>query len=133
MGLIYLDSCVLIYAIESHPQWADGVRKRLASASAEQLAVSDLVRMECLVRPIRDADLVLQRRYEAGIDELVQLPLPQAVFVQAAHVRARFGLKPPDALHLACAQHHGCDELWTNDERLTRAGHGMVRNVLSQA
>jgi predicted nucleic acid-binding protein len=48
-------------------------------------------------------------------------------------VRARFGLKPPDALHLACAQHHGCDELWTNDERLTRAGHGMVRNVLSQA
>jgi predicted nucleic acid-binding protein len=46
-------------------------------------------------------------------------------------VRCRFGLKIPDALYLACAQHHRCDALWTNDDRLTRVSNGMARNVLA--
>ncbi|MBC7648600.1 MAG: type II toxin-antitoxin system VapC family toxin, partial [Vitreoscilla sp.] len=53
------------------------------------------------------------------------------IFLQAAMLRARFGLKTPDALHLACAQHHGCTALWTNDERLAQAGHGLARSVLT--
>lgn len=51
--------------------------------------------------------------------------------VQAAHLRAHFGLKTPDALHLAAAQHHRCQALWTNDERLSKAGHGLAVNVLA--
>jgi predicted nucleic acid-binding protein len=39
-------------------------------------------------------------------------------------------LRTPDGLHLACAQHHRCAELWTNDDRLTRASHGLASNVL---
>ncbi|MBK9656698.1 MAG: PIN domain-containing protein [Rhodanobacteraceae bacterium] len=52
------------------------------------------------------------------------------MFDLGAHLRARFALKPPDALHLACAQFHGCDELWTNDARLAQAAHGLARNVI---
>jgi predicted nucleic acid-binding protein len=52
------------------------------------------------------------------------------MYLQAAQLRARFGLKTPDALHLACAQHHGCDALWTNDGRLAQASHGLAQNIL---
>jgi len=87
--------------------------------------------MECLVAPIRRGDFALQRQYEGWFDRFVQLEMPAAVFSQATLLRARFGLKTPDALHLACAQHHGCEALWTNDDRLARAGHGLVCNVLA--
>ena len=47
--------------------------------------------------------------------------MTDAVFELAATLRARHDLKTPDALHLAAAIHHGCDELWTNDHRFDRA------------
>ena len=130
MGLIYLDACLLIYAIEEHPLWADKVRAAFESAEDARFAISPLIKLECLVKPLKTGDVALQRRYEAGLNQLVQLPMPETIFLQAAMLRARFGLKTPDALHLACAQHHGCTALWTNNDRLEQAGHGLVRNVL---
>ncbi len=130
MGLIYLDSCLLIYAIENHPVWFTPVRDALARQPEQQFAISPLVKVECLVKPIRQGDLALQQRYQAGMTQFAQLALTEAVFLQAAQLRARFNLKTPDALHLACAQHHGCTALWTNDDRLAQAAHGLARNVL---
>ncbi len=130
MGLIYLDACLLIYAIEDHPVWARDVRSALKSEPDARFAVSPLIKMECLVKPLKTGDLAMQRRYEAGLNEFVQLPMTEAIFLQAAVLRARFGMKTPDALHLACAQHHGCTALWTNDDRLAQAGHGLARNIL---
>lgn len=130
MGLIYLDACLLIYAIEEHPLWAGNVRNAIKNEPDARFAVSPLIKMECLVKPLRTGDIAMQRRYEAGLNEFVQLPMIETIFLQAAMLRARFGLKTPDALHLACAQHHGCTALWTNDDRLAQAGHGLVRNVL---
>lgn len=131
MGLIYLDACLLIYAIENHPDWAATVRSAMACEPAESFAISPLVKMECMVKPLKTGNLALQGRYEAGLNQLVQLAMPEPVFLQAAQLRARFGLKTPDALHLACAQHHGCAALWTNDARLAQAGHGLARNALT--
>ena len=130
MGLIYLDACLLIYAFENHPLHGTLVRQRLASAAAEALAISPLVQLECLVGPIKTGNLVLQHYYEEGLRRLVNLPLPEAVFLQAARARAQFGLKTPDAIHLAAAQHHRCAALWTNDDRLAQAGHGLAVNIL---
>jgi uncharacterized protein len=130
MGLIYLDACLLIYAIEDHPVWANGVRAALRNEPDARFAISPLIKMECLVKPLKTADIAMQRRYEAGLNEFVQLPMSETIFLQAAMLRARFGLKTPDALHLACAQHHGCTALWTNDDRLAQAGHGLALNIL---
>lgn len=105
-------------------------QRALASESGERFAVSPLIKMECLVKPFKSGDMGLQHRCASGLSEFIQLPLPKAVFLQAAQLRARFGLKTPDALHLACAQHHGCAALWTNDDRLAQAGHGLTRNIL---
>lgn len=130
MGLIYLDSCLLIYAIEDHPAFGGKVLAALTREPPGRFATSPLAAMECLVKPMRTADLVLQRRYEDALAQLEQLPLAAEVYRHAAQLRARFALKTPDALHLACAQFHGCDALWTNDERLAAAGHGLARNIL---
>jgi uncharacterized protein len=56
--------------------------------------------------------------------------MPEPVYLQAAQLRAHFNLRTPDALHLSCAQHHRCEALWTNDDRLNQASHGLARNIL---
>lgn len=130
MGLIYLDSCLLIYAHEQHPVFGPAVLTAMAQEAPERFAISALSKMECLIKPMRTANLVLQRHYEKGFIAYHLLAMSETVFLLAAQLRARFGLKTPDALHLACAQHHGCDALWTNDDRLAQAGHGLARNAL---
>lgn len=130
MGLIYLDSCLLIYAYEQHPVFGQAVLDTMAREGPERFAISPMTKMECLVKPMRTANLVLQQHYERGFGAFHLLAMSENVFLLAAQLRAHFGLKPPDALHLACAQHHGCAELWTNDDRLAQAGHGLARNVL---
>ncbi|WP_158080862.1 type II toxin-antitoxin system VapC family toxin [Pelomonas sp. KK5] len=130
--MIYLDSCLLIYAIERHPLFGEPTLAAMLAMPAGQLALSPLVKTECLVRPIRDADAGLRRQYERAFSGFRLLELSDAVCVQAAELRAHFGLKTPDALHLACALHHGCTALWTNDDRLARASHGLALNVLAR-
>ena len=130
MGLIYVDTCLLIYLTESHPQWGARVATAIARAGGHLFCLSPLTKCECLVGPMRSGDMALQMRYEALFKEFSTIDMPESVYLMAAGLRARFGLKTPDALHLACAQHHGCDALWTNDERLTQAGDGLARNIL---
>lgn len=130
MGLIYLDACILIYLVERHPEFGARVEHALAASDA-RLAISPLVKLECLVQPMRNGDLLRQRHFEAALAELQLLPMPESVYFAAAQLRARFNLRTPDALHLACAQVHGCDALWTNDDRLVAASHGLAVNVLS--
>ena len=131
MGLIYLDACLAIYLVEQHPEWARPLERAMASQSgAASFAISPLVKCECLVGPIRRADPGLKQDYVEFFEHLLSLSIPEPVYLQAAELRARFGLRTPDALHLACAQHHRCEALWTNDDRLTRASHGLARNVI---
>lgn len=130
MGLIYLDACLLIYLIERHPLWGNEVAALIDRCDQANFAISPLVKCECLVGPLKRGDPVLHRAYLALFGHLVSLAMPEQVYVDAAGLRARFGLRTPDALHLACAQHHGCTALWTNDDRLARASHGLARNIL---
>ena len=131
MGLIYLDSCLLIYTMERDSVFSAPALAAIGADAEKRFAISPLIKLECLVKPFKNGDIALQHRYEAAFNHLVLLPMLDAIYVQAAQLRARFGLKTPDALHLACAQHHGCESLWTNDERLAQAGRGLVRNILT--
>lgn len=130
MGLIYLDACLLIYLAERHARWGGPVAKAIGGADEAHFAISPLVKCECLVGPIARGDPVLERAYTELFEVFVSLAMPEPVYLQAAHLRARFSLKTPDALHLACAQHHRCAALWTNDNRLAQASHGLAHNVL---
>jgi len=131
VGLIYLDACLVIYLVEPHPVWAGVLLRMMERADPVAFAISPLVKCECLVGPIKRADTLLRRDYVEFFDQYVSLPIPETAYLRAAELRARFGLRTPDALHLACALQHRCDALWTNDDRLARASHGLARNVLS--
>ncbi|MCC5872574.1 MAG: type II toxin-antitoxin system VapC family toxin [Gammaproteobacteria bacterium] len=129
MGLIYLDSCRLIYLVESDPFRAPQVRQAMSEYRDGSFAVSALVRLECLVHPLRTGDARLARRYKGALERLHWLTIPDEVYDLAAELRARHGLKTPDALHLACARHHACEALWTNDDRLATAAPSLARAI----
>ena len=131
MGLIYLDACLLIYLIERHARLGAPVADALVRAEDARFCISPLVKCECLVGPIKRGDPVLERAYTELFEVFVSLAMPEPVYLQAAQLRARFSLRTPDALHLACAQYHRCEALWTNDNRLAQASHGLARNVLN--
>jgi len=127
--LIYLDSCLLIYAIEQDSVFGEKVTNAIDAHSTSEFAISPLVKLECLVKPLESGNSALKQYYEAAFSTLITLPMPEDVFLDAAYLRARFTLKTPDALHLSCAQLHRCDSMWTNDNRLVKAGHGLVSNI----
>ncbi|HVH81784.1 MAG TPA: type II toxin-antitoxin system VapC family toxin [Stellaceae bacterium] len=130
--MIYLDSCLVIYLAERHSSWADRVAGAMSSADATQFGISPLVKCECLVGPIKRGDEVLREAYIQLFEQFVPLVMPDAVYLRAAELRGRFGLRTPDALHLACAQHHRCDALWTSDDRLSRVSLGLAIDVITR-
>jgi predicted nucleic acid-binding protein len=129
MGLIYIDSCLVIYLAEDRSR-QDFIAHAMEREASAVFALSPLVKLECLVEPHKQGDLALERFYLELFDRFVTLEMTETVFLQGARLRAQFGLRTPDALHLACALHHRCESLWTNDNRLARASLGFVRNVL---
>ncbi len=65
MGLIYLDSCICVYAIESASRFHGNVIKALARHPEAQFAVSHLVMAECLVGPLKSGNSFVVQDYEA--------------------------------------------------------------------
>ena len=124
--MIYLDSCVVIYAVEDASPRGARVRQRLADLADEVAAITPLVMLECLVGPLRDDDLAMADHYRRAFEQFQMLDIGAPDYLRAAELRARQGLRTPDAIHLAVAQLSGCRELWTNDSRLTTASHGLA-------
>lgn len=87
--------------------------------------------MEVIVKPLRKSASALVSDYEDSLAAQHWLAIDDSIFDRALQLRARHGLKTPDALHLATALHHGCVEIWTNDERLNKAAGSMAVNVLA--
>jgi predicted nucleic acid-binding protein len=121
MARIYLDSAPVIYMVQQVVPFWTAVRTRL-SASGTLSVSSDLTRMECLVLPLGNADMVLVADFDdffaTEISQMV--PFTPGVFRRAAEIRAQFNFRTPDALHLAAAIDAGCDVFLTNDAQLTR-------------
>jgi predicted nucleic acid-binding protein len=115
---IYLDTCIVIYVVEGPSPYQAAVVQAMTALASADFYVSDLVRLECLVGPLRRAQASILVRYEQTFAALNVLPCIPAAFDRGANLRAHHGLKTPDALHAATAIVHGCDELWTNDQRL---------------
>jgi uncharacterized protein len=98
---IYLDSAPVIYAVEQTPGFFSLVDERLTATNAV-LVASDLTRMECRVKPLRDNDADLLGDYDRFFDEALSecVSLTRQVLDLATEIRARYGLKTPDSIHL---------------------------------
>jgi predicted nucleic acid-binding protein len=116
---IYLDATPVIYSVEEMAPFAAIVDARITAAGVIRVA-SDLTRLECRVKPIRDGNVALLADFDEyfahNVSEFV--PLTRDVIDRATEIRAQFGFKTPDAIHLAAAAIAACDVLVTNDHRL---------------
>ena len=121
MMRIYLDSAPVIYLVEDVAPYASALESRLIVPGTVQVC-SDLTRMECRVKPIRDGQDALLAAFDRFFAEVVSeiMPLSRQVIDQATILRARYDFKTPDAIHLAVAILGGCDLFLTNDRYLCR-------------
>ena len=129
--MIYLDSVLCVYAIES-TTWR-GDRTKAVLRDDQAYCVSQLVLMECLVQPLKAANLALEERYRRYLGGMTMIDITPEVFERAAHVRASTGLKTADALHLAAALAGGCDAVWTADAEFAKRSGGYAIDVLADA
>jgi predicted nucleic acid-binding protein len=130
MRKVYLDSCIAIYLVEEHPAYCAAIEHALAQLDGI-VCYSPLTELECLVLPLRLERKDLLDKFNRFFTLNLKLDMPDTVYREAARLRAKFGIKTPDALHLATARHHACTELWTNDDRLASVAEGMAVNVLA--
>lgn len=133
MSRIYLDTCCLIYLIEDVPGFSVPMRAQLAAHPLAILCVSPLVQLEALIKPLAENNQVLVDDYRTFLAAQEWLPIREREFEMATRLRARHRVKTPDALHLATALCHHCEELWTNDNRLDQAAGALAVNILDQA
>lgn len=122
--LVYLDSVIVIYYLDAADQFHQRAAQRLATlqAAGDEVAVSDLTRLECRVRPIQRADqqrLTIFDQFFA-LPDVHLVPLSTAVYDHATLIRAQYAFRTTDALHLAAAIEAGCGSFLTHDVRLAR-------------
>lgn len=122
-GPVAVDTAAFIYLIEEHPAYLPIVAPLFAAAAAgeRQIITSALTLLEVLVVPLRAGASELAARYEALLTRSRGLRL---VDIDAHHLRAaaalraRYGVRTPDALQLAAALSARCEAFVTNDRRL---------------
>ncbi|OIN90626.1 MAG: hypothetical protein AUJ20_14190 [Comamonadaceae bacterium CG1_02_60_18] len=134
MKRAYFDANAVIYYIEQNPTFLPVMVKRMFGLSGEELVycvTSDLVRMETRVHPLRHGQIQLLNQFDEFFTANQQhiVLFDRAVFDLATQLRAIHELKTPDALHLAAALEAGCDEFWTNDDRLAKAALGRIEVI----
>ena len=134
MKRAYFETHAVIYYIEQNPTYLPAMVSRMFSQAGEEricCVTSDLVRLETRVHPLRHGHSQLLNRFDEFFMATQQhsVPFGRAVFDLATQMRASHELKTPDALHLAAALESGCDEFWTNDDRLAKAATGRIEVI----
>jgi predicted nucleic acid-binding protein len=124
-AIIGLDTCIFIYHLEIHPRYQMLTQELLAGVQAgRQTAITSTVTvMELTVRPWQVGRPAVAREYEALLVHFPHLTLADVtrdVARRAAQLRARYRLRPADALQVATALVHGATAFVTNDRQLTR-------------
>lgn len=124
-SLVAIDTAPWIYHFEQHLTYAPIVRPFFDALDVDILRAgsSSVVLAELLVGPLKQSRQDLAERYSA---EFVDGPgfsvweMTRAIVEQSARLRADYGLKTIDALHLASAIANAADVFLTNDRHFNR-------------
>lgn len=105
--MVFLDASAIIYLLEGDRAVQQATQKVLARLSVHQaepaLVVSVLSRLECRVHPLRRDDQKRLERFDDFFSDpgLITVDLNRPIIDQATRLRARYGLRTPDALQAA--------------------------------
>ncbi|MBW6512265.1 MAG: type II toxin-antitoxin system VapC family toxin [Desulfuromonadaceae bacterium] len=128
---IGLDTCVLVYYLERHPNYFKRVADLFEKIEAGeyQAVVSMLALTELLVplyRAGRGQDAIKLIRTLQNFPNLHLVPIAESTAAGAARYRADYGLKTPDALHLASATHANATIFYTNDHGFKKVDESLI-------
>jgi len=120
---VYFDANIFIYLLEHHPDLGEVCLSIVQSAVDKELDgySGDLVFAELLVKPLKENNA---RAVQAVKDlftndtRIELLPHTKTAFITAAHLRANYKIKLPDALHIATAIENHMDVFLTNDREI---------------
>ena len=125
---ILLDTMALIYFLEGHERYgpvAEDILKRIERGQLKGV-ISSLVFAELLVPLYREEKDKTATGLVSRLSSFTNLAvheLDAETAAMAARLRAKHGLRTPDAIHAATALRAGADGILTNDRQLRRL-HG---------
>jgi predicted nucleic acid-binding protein len=132
--LVYCDSVILMYFFDHLGPFNARATNRLAAmaGAGDRIAISDLVRLEYRVLPLKTGDTTKLSLFDAFCShpDVQIVPITTAVFDRASTIRATHNFKLADSLHPAAATESRCDRFLTNDTRLA-AFTGVTVEVLA--
>lgn len=92
---LYLDSCVLIDALDGAEQLRRHTLQQLERYADAEWVISDLVHMECLVGPLRSADQIRLLAFRKNRITAPRAPLPLAACRKSATASFSILAAPP--------------------------------------
>lgn len=122
---IGVDTPTIIYFIEAHPLYDPIVAAIFNDIASGRLTgvTSAITITEVLVQPFLQGNAQLQQLYLDLLlrsDNFKVVPIDSVVAERAADLRARYGLRTPDALQIAAVLNADCEAFVTNDKTLRR-------------
>ena len=127
----YLDANTIIYAVEGLANFANlkaGLLDPL-DAGAFTAVTSELTLIETITGPRKagkPGDEAAFRKFLTPTAHLLVEPLTLTVIEKVIELRAQFGFKTPDAIHVATGMLAGCDLFITGDQAWIKAGIAVV-------
>jgi predicted nucleic acid-binding protein len=124
-NLIGVDTALFIYHLESNLRYQALAQEVLVGIENGRWrgVTSVITLMELTVRPWQQERAAVAREYEILLINFPNLSLvdvTRSIARRAAQLRASYGLRPADALHLASAIQEGATAFVTNDRGLVR-------------
>ena len=123
VGVVGVDTPVFIYHLEDHPRYAPLTQVVFSTLENGdwQGVTSTIMLMEINVRPWQKGQEEIARKYEAllaNFPNLSIIAVDRDIARLAAQLRARFNIRPADALQVAASLSFGAKLFLTNDHRL---------------
>jgi len=120
---VFLDTAPLIYYIEENRNYSPILNKLfLANSKGEFLFQTSVITLlEVLVHPMRENEQQLVEEYQnilCNSPSIDIIDLTIDIAIQAASLRAKYGLKTPDSIQVATAINAYSEYFLTNDIRL---------------
>ena len=119
---IYLDTNIIVYAIEGKNPWSDLLRELFYAIDARAIHTftSELTLAEVLAKPLELGAINLVATYEellASESVVRVIPIDRPILRSAAELCGRMRVKLADAIHVSTALQIGCKFMLTNDEQ----------------
>ena len=124
LEMVGIDTSIFIYHLESNEKYAALTQKGFSSMESGKWrgVTSTITLMEINVHPWRVGREDVARKYETllmNFPNLEIVDINRDVARVAAQLRARFDVRPPDALQVAASLVAGAHGFLTNDRRLS--------------